>query len=189
MTETIFEKALRFAAEAHKGQKRKDGGIYFLHPMEVACIIGSITQDEDVIAAGLLHDTVEDTSVTAAEILAEFGPHIAAPVACETEDKRADMPPAESWRIRKEESLEFLKNSEDPGAKILWLGDKLSNIRAISRDYDRVGDAVFERFNQKDKVQQKWYFESVLALLSELGDTAAYREFAAHIRKVFSDPD
>ncbi len=185
MTESVFEKALRFAAEAHKGQTRKDGGIYFLHPMEVACIIGSITQDEDVIAAGLLHDTVEDTPVTADEILAEFGPRIAALVACETEDKRPDTPPAESWRIRKVESLEFLRNSEDPGVKIMWLGDKLSNIRAISRDYDRIGDEVFQRFNQKDKAAQKWYFESVLALLSDLSDTAAYREFAAHIRKVF----
>ena len=185
MENNVFERALSFAYEAHKGQKRKDGGIYFLHPMEVACIIGSITQDEDVIAAGLLHDTVEDTPVTADEILAEFGPRIAALVACETEDKRPEMPPAESWRIRKEESLVFLRDCEDPGAKILWLGDKLSNIRAISREYDRMGDEVFGRFNQKDKAAQKWYFESVLALLSDLADTEAYREFAAHIRKVF----
>ena len=185
MEMSIFERALLFAAEAHRGQKRKDGGIYMLHPMEVACIIGSITQDAEVIAAGLLHDTVEDTSVTAEQILAEFGERIAALVASETEDKRPGIPAAESWRVRKEESLEFLKNSTDPGVKILWLGDKLSNMRALSRDFDTIGDAVFQRFHQKDPAMQKWYFTSVLSLLEDLSDTAAYKEFAAHIKKVF----
>ena len=96
-----------------------------------------------------------------------------------------DRPRGETWRIRKEESLEALARTEDEAVRMLWLGDKLSNIRAISRDYERIGDEVFQRFNQKDKAAQKWYFESVLALLSDLSDTAAYREFAAHIRKVF----
>ena len=185
MENSIFEKALLFAMKAHRGQKRKDGGEYLLHPLEVACIIGSITHDEDVIAAGLLHDTVEDTDVTAEEILAEFGPHIAALVASETEDKRPGIPPEESWKIRKEESLDFLKNSTDPGVRILWLGDKLSNFRAISRDYDVLGDDVFLRFHVTDPAEQKWYYGSVLELVSELSGTAAYQEFAALIKKVF----
>ncbi|MBR0412217.1 MAG: bifunctional (p)ppGpp synthetase/guanosine-3',5'-bis(diphosphate) 3'-pyrophosphohydrolase [Eubacterium sp.] len=55
----VFEKAVSFAARAHRGQKRKDGSIYILHPLEVAVIAGTMTHDEDVIAAAVLHDTVE----------------------------------------------------------------------------------------------------------------------------------
>ena len=109
--EDIFEKAVIFAFNAHRGQERKDGGIYILHPLEVAVIAGSMTQDKNVLAAAVMHDTVEDTSVTSDDILKEFGTEIAELVAHETEDKRPYMSPADSWKIRKEESLAVLKDS------------------------------------------------------------------------------
>ena len=181
----VFEHALQFAAQAHSGQIRKNGGIYLLHPMEVACIAATMTDDEDVIAAALLHDTVEDTDVTAAEILREFGTRIAALVASETEDKRPGVPPAVSWQVRKEESLAELKESRDLNVKILWLSDKLSNLRAVARTYGEVGDEVFRLFNEPDKEKQRWYFSSVLSLVGELSQTDAYREYKALMQRVF----
>ena len=60
----IFDKAVQFAFQAHKGQFRKDGTMYILHPLETAAIVSTMTKDEDILAAAVLHDTVEDTNVT-----------------------------------------------------------------------------------------------------------------------------
>ncbi len=86
--DTIFEKAVLFALKAHEGQKRKDGGVYILHPLETAVIVGTMTNDLEVLAAAVLHDTVEDTPVTMDDIVNNFGKRVAGLVAHETEDKR-----------------------------------------------------------------------------------------------------
>ncbi len=181
-----FEDAIVFAAEKHRGAVRKiDHVPYILHPMEVALIASRITQDDEVLAAAVLHDTVEDAGVLPDELRERFGERVAALVASETEDKRADIPKRESWRIRKEESLEKLKNSSDPGVKVLWLSDKLSNIRGLYKAKERFGDAMWGFFNQKDPAQHEWYYKSAAGCLSELRGTEAYREFAFLISAVF----
>ena len=78
-------------------------------------------------------------------------------VESETEDNRADLPPESTWRIRKEESLAVLKNTEDLGVLMVWLGDKLANMRAIYRDFKAEGVSMWQRFNQKDPDEQAWY--------------------------------
>ena len=182
----LVEKAICFAAEKHSGMVRKIEGIpYILHPMEVAAIIGSMTRDEAIIAAGILHDTVEDTDTTRAEIMEEFGPRVAELVAGETEDKRPYMLPEASWRIRKEESLAALEKSDDIAEKILWMGDKLSNIRSIYRLWKRYGDGIWENFNQKDPAEQAWYYKTVIELLSELDDHEAYKEYKRLVEEIF----
>ena len=181
----LFEKAVEFALKAHEGQKRKDGGIFFLHPMEVASIAGTMTQDENVIIAGILHDTVEDTDVTAEDILREFGPRIAELVASETEDKRPEMAASDSWQIRKEESLEFLADTKDEGIKMLWLSDKLSNIRALAREEAELGESIFNRFNEKNPVKQRWYFSTIAELTSSLSSQEAYNEYVSLVHRVF----
>lgn len=180
----IFEKAVVFAMKAHDGQKRKDGGIYILHPLEVATIVGTMTNDEDVLSAAVLHDTVEDTPVTAQDILVNFGPRVAELVAHETEDKRPEMEASESWKIRKEESLAILKDCPIE-SKMLWLGDKLSNMRSLSKDFDVLGDSVFEKFNEKNPKEQRWYHRTVLDYISELKDYPAYREYEMLFHHVF----
>lgn len=184
----VFEKAVAFALKAHEGQTRKDGGIYILHPLEDATIVGTMTDDLEVLAAAVLHDTVEDTPVTAQDILDNFGERVALLVAHETEDKRPDVPPDESWKIRKQESLDVLKNS-DIQTKMLWLGDKLSNMRSLSRDYDKIGLAVFDRFNEKNPKEQCWYHSTILEYISELSDYPAYKEYEKLVNHVFKGED
>ena len=75
----VFERALVYAMQKHHGMRRKAEDIPFLlHPMEVTVIAASMTNDPDILAACLLHDTVEDTDASLAEIEAEFGPRIRA---------------------------------------------------------------------------------------------------------------
>lgn len=182
----IFEKAVAFAMKAHEGQTRKDGGVYILHPLEDAVIVGTMTGDLEILAAAVLHDTVEDTEVTAQDILDNFGERVAELVAHETEDKRPEMPASDSWKIRKEESLAVLKDSS-LDTKMLWLGDKLSNMRSLARDYDKIGEAVFDRFNEKNPKEQHWYHATILDYISELSDYPAYQEYQRLFNHVFNE--
>ena len=108
----MYEKlneAIVFATQCHAGQIRKMANTpYILHPMEVAAIIGTMTGDEDIMIAGLLHDTIEDCNTDPRLIREKFGPRVSALVQSETEDKLSDRPPAETWQERKEESLLML---------------------------------------------------------------------------------
>lgn len=100
----FVEKAYQFAATAHKGAKRKDTNIpYFTHPIETAYIAFQMLADPKVTAAAVLHDVVEDTSYKIGDIESEFGREVAELVSYESEDKRLDLPPEESWKIRKKE--------------------------------------------------------------------------------------
>ena len=102
----LVSEAIAFAVKAHDGMRRKKSSApYILHPMEATVIVGAMTDDQNIIAAAALHDVVEDTGITIEEIEKRFGKRVRELVESETEDKRADLPPASTWRIRKEESL------------------------------------------------------------------------------------
>ena len=181
-----IERAMIFAAEAHDGQKRKGKNrSYVLHLMEAAVTVSMMTDDEDVIIAALLHDTLEDTNTTAGQILERFGERVAALVGAESEDKREDRPRGETWRIRKEEALQTLKAAPRE-AKLVALGDKLSNVREMARDHKRIGEAPWEQFNQNDKAQHEWYYRSMFAILAEaFPDTSAVQELRDLIDGIF----
>ena len=182
----LVSEAIAFAVKAHDGMRRKKSeSPYILHPMEAAVIVGTMSDDQNLIAAAALHDVVEDAGITIEEVEAKFGKRVRELVESETEDKRADLPPTDTWRIRKEESLEVLKNASDIGVLIVWLGDKLANMRAIYRDFKVEGVQMWQRFNQKDVNQQAWYYRSIVELTSRLSDTSAWLEYKTLTELVF----
>ena len=182
----LVSEAIAFAVKAHDGMRRKKSDSpYILHPMEAAVIVGTMTNDQNLIAAAALHDVVEDANISIEEIEARFGSRVRELVQSETEDKRADLPPVTTWRIRKEESLEVLKNAEDPAVLMVWLGDKLANMRSIYREWKRDGHAMWQRFNQKDPQQQAWYYRSIAQLTERLSDTSAWLEYNPLTERVF----
>ena len=185
MMELVSE-AIIFAAKAHDGMRRKKSDVpYILHPMEAAVIVGTLTSDQHVIAAAVLHDVVEDTDITIEEVEERFGSRVWELVGSETEDKRAERPPEETWIVRKEESLEVLKNADDIAILMVWLGDKLANMRAIYREWKITGDAIWQSFNQKDVNAQAWYYRSIAKLTSRLCDTSAWIEYNTLTEIVF----
>ena len=153
--------------------------------MEAAVIVGTMTDDQSLIAAAALHDVVEDADISMEEIEERFGARVRELVQYETEDKRADLPPTETWRVRKEESLTVLKNTEDIGVLMVWLGDKLANMRSIYRDFKVEGNAMWQRFNQKDVAEQAWYYRSIANLTERLSDTSAWLEYKTLTELVF----
>ena len=182
----LVSAAIAFAVKAHDGMRRKKSDApYILHPMEAAVIVGTMTDDQNLIAAAVLHDVVEDAGITIEEIEEKFGKRVKELVESETEDKRADLPPTVTWRIRKEESLEVLKNTDDIGVLMVWLGDKLANMRSIYRDFKVEGEGMWQRFNQKDVNEQAWYYRSIVKLTKALSDTSAWREYKTLTELVF----
>ena len=150
-----------------------------------AVIVGTMSDDQNLIAAAALHDVVEDAGISIEEIEARFGKRVRQLVESETEDKRADLPPTDTWRIRKEESLEVLKNADDISVLIVWLGDKLANMRSIYREFKEEGNGMWQRFNQKDVAEQAWYYRSIVTLTERLSNTSAWLEYKTLTELVF----
>ena len=127
----LVEKAYHFAEEAHAGQKRKSGEPYFIHPRTVAGILADLMLDAPTIAAGLLHDTVEDCeNVTLEVIEKEFGQEVALLVDGVTKLKRLDF----TSRVEQQaESIRkmILAMSKDIRVVLIKLADRLHNMRTL----------------------------------------------------------
>ncbi|MDW2799774.1 HD domain-containing protein [Clostridium boliviensis] len=175
----MVEKAVSFATKCHEGTYRKGSQIpYIVHPLETAVIVSLMTDDEELICAALLHDVIEDAGVTENQLEEEFGYRVAHLVMEETEDK------TKSWKERKRATLKHLEHASKE-VKILVLADKLSNLRTTARDYLLMGDEIWQRFNEKDKLQHAWYYTTIAARLSELDSFTAYKEYKALCDQVF----
>ena len=182
----LVSEAIIFAVNAHDGMRRKKNkSPYILHPMEAAVIVSTMTNDQEVIAAAALHDVVEDAGIKMETIEEIFGARVRELVESETEDKRADRPPVETWKIRKEESLLVIKNTDDLDVLRVWLGDKLANMRSLYREWKIDGDAMWNNFNQKDPEMQAWYYCTIAELTSRLSETSAWIEYKALTDIVF----
>lgn len=180
---TMLNAAIAFAVAKHKNGLRKGTKMpYIVHPLEVMHILMLMGADKNLMAAGVLHDTVEDTEATLEEIAVIFGDDVAELVASHTEKDKA-LP----WKTRKEIALEHLKHA-NKREQMLVLADKLSNMRAIARDYNALHDKLWERFN-RGMESQSWYYHGgvdALVQLGEYADTKAlYEEFVEVVDKVF----
>ena len=180
--------AMNFAIAAHGEVRRKGDGLpAVLHAMEAAAVAASLTSDEAVLAAAVLHDTVEDAGVDLEDIRARFGERVAGLVWAESEDKMTHLPPEESWRVRKEAAIEQLRAAQDPGVAVIALGDKLSNLRALYRSKERQGAAMWACFHQRDPEAHHWYYRTIAEVLSPLAASAAWREYVWLLRQVFDE--
>ncbi len=183
----ILEEAILYATVMHQGKVRKFKGIPFiLHPLEVAQILSTMTDDQEVIAAGILHDIVEDTDGTLSEIEKRFGQRVAFLVSSESEEEYPGEEKSATWRRRKEGSLRVLQSSTDTGVKMLWLADKLANIRSLAQMYSEMGEAMWQELHQSDPAMQRWYYQSVAeALELNLNKTGAFKELIKHVNFIW----
>ena len=182
---TLLDRAIIFAVKAHAGTERRGKGFpYIIHPMEAMEIVSTITSDQELLAAAALHDTVEDTGVSVEQLRAEFGGRIADIVASETDSAEDGRSEKESWRDRKKAGIDRLRDSSRE-VKIVALGDKLSNMRAIARDYAVQGDELWSIFHAPDPKDHAWRYHALADALRELDDTPAFREFETLVEQVF----
>lgn len=177
----MIDRAIEFATKAHEGQFRKGTRRpYIIHPIEVGDIVSTMTTDEEVISAAILHDTIEDCKGVTREVLAEnFSERVASLVAQESEDK------SKSWMERKGSTIERIRTASFE-VQMIGLADKLSNMRDIDRDYPKEGDALWARFRMQSKAALAWYYKGIRDVLEErFSGVPAFEEYCRLIDKNF----
>lgn len=177
----VVEKALQVASKVHRKQCRKNTDIpYITHPVAVGMLLMKAGYGEDLIAAGILHDTVEDTALTLADIEREFGPEIAEIVEGCSEPNKS-LP----WKVRKEHTIAFLKTAK-ADIRVVACADKLHNIRSIIKDYEQLGDLIWDRFNA-GKEDQEWYYINIVKSLGEQSTFPLLNELETEVELLFKN--
>lgn len=166
----VLDRALALAATAHREQLRKGSKVpYIIHPFHAAMILLRYQFPEDAIIAAVLHDVVEDTDISLAQIEAEFGGKVAQTVDQVSEKKVAASATGSKsgeklpWRVRKQEQLDRLSQA-DMLAAAVKSADALHNCHATLRDLQEHGAALWDRFRGSQS-DQLWYYTSLAALL------------------------
>lgn len=180
---TRLNLAIEVAAQAHEGQLRKSTKTpYISHPYAVGLMLAQAGCTEDMVIAGILHDTVEDTGLTLDYIREHFGEHVALIVeGCSEPDKSL------SWEERKSHTLQYLRTAPWD-IRVVTCADKLHNIQTISVNYQKVGDRVWERFKRGRK-EQAWYYRGLVEVLCsrrEGEDAIPFcKDFREEVERVF----
>lgn len=176
MTDRV-NRAFLFALKVHGGQTRKDGKPYITHPFSVAMELAKNGANDELICAGLLHDTIEDGGVTPEELKREFGEEVLRLVLFDTENKKL------SWKERKDATLLALENC-DRKCAMLVCADKLSNIRDLAEGLKDEGELVWNKFKY-GRDRQEWLFREYVEVLSRLSDLKMYDELKQAVETVF----
>ena len=185
MDTSILDKAIVFAVKAHAGTERRGKAFpYIVHPLEAVEIVATMTTDQELLAAAALHDTVEDTDVTLDDIRREFGDRVAKLVEEESDVFMEGVSEADSWHERKQAAIDRLSRASRD-AKMVALGDKLSNARIIYRDFVQKGDKLWSIFHVTDVKEHEWHYRGLASSLKELEGTFAYTEFTDLVEKIF----
>jgi (p)ppGpp synthase/HD superfamily hydrolase len=178
----IFD-AILFASKAHVGQYRKATRIpYIIHPLGVGRILIEHNMSDAVVAAGILHDTLEDTSATASQLRKKFGQKVTRLVEGASEPDKSD-----TWKNRKIHTIESLKKAPTD-LLCVACADKLDNVRSMVQDYKKIGVEVFDRFSEP-KSEQKWYYTSLSKVFMSRAKggpvSRLFREYEKEVRKLF----
>jgi (p)ppGpp synthase/HD superfamily hydrolase len=176
--------AIHTALTAHGNQKRKlDYDQYVAHPLEVGVILAQFQQPDAVICAGILHDTLEDTTLTYDMLKQDFGTDIADLVNAVTEQDKSL-----SWHERKTHYINQINTYQShPLFKSILLivcADKLTNLTNIASHKTILGEGLWDKFNA-GQAEQQWYYEHILVCLEPISDHALYRRLKAVIKEVF----
>lgn len=158
----MIERALRIAATHHRPQSRKGSDIpYITHPFGVAMLLMRFGFDDDeIIAAALLHDAVEDTECTLDELAAACPPGVVEFVAALTEKKYDDQNVMRPWKDRKLEHLEQVE-SAPLAARAIVLADKLHNLSTMLFDME-AGEDMWSRF-RAGREEVEWYHRTMIS--------------------------
>jgi GTP diphosphokinase / guanosine-3',5'-bis(diphosphate) 3'-diphosphatase len=126
----LVRKAYEFSQKHHSGQQRASGEPYLVHPLEVALVLSEMKMDSVAVAAGLLHDSVEDTSVTIVDIRKEFGEHVAHLVEGVTKISKIDFSSQEEQQAENLRKM-MLAMVDDIRVVLIKLADRLHNMRTL----------------------------------------------------------
>lgn len=173
--------AINVAARAHDGHKRKATDLpYASHLFGVMTIASSVTDDEDVLIACLLHDTIEDVpeKYDATQMRQDFGQRVLDIVLGVT---KQELP---TWQERSDAYLAHLKKGASDESVLVSLCDKMHNLMSTLAECDEVGEAAWERFNAGKERQQWWYRSMYEVVAKRLPDNLLLPEFQGLVERL-----
>ena len=174
---TLVEKALRIALSAHAGQLRKDGVTpYVTHLVMVALILAKEGCRDEVVAAGLVHDVLEDTDIPESKLREDLGDEVADIVVAVTHD---DSLP---WEEKKKKYIESVRHASE-SAKLVATADKIDNLNSLIAGHERMGERVWSMFN-RGKEKKMWFEDEMLQMLKETWQHPFIEQYEALLREV-----
>jgi (p)ppGpp synthase/HD superfamily hydrolase len=183
----LVDSALIFAARAHQDQVRKGSDVpYIVHPVGVMLTLKHAGEnDPELLAAALLHDTLEDAGVTVDVLAERFGQRVAEIVAGASEPFSRD----ELWETRKQHTVAHLRTAPRD-VQLVAAADKLHNLTSMAADRSVLGEQLWKRFNRGPR-EIAWYYRAVAASLQagELGDHPLVQTLAATVEAFFGPAD
>jgi (p)ppGpp synthase/HD superfamily hydrolase len=164
----LVERALRWAAKCHRHHHRKGSDLpYITHPVSAALLLIRVGIDDDeILAAAMLHDVVEDTDCSIETLASQFPSRVVDLVAAMTERQHDDNGRKRSWQERKSEHLRHIA-AEPWEARAIVLADKLHNLGSMAFDLDN-GEELWSRFTSSPD-RTLWYYREMIAA-AEQGD-------------------
>ena len=177
---SLSDRALNFAIRAHMGQMRKSetDKPYVIHPIIVGLLLKRYGYDEAVVAAGYLHDIVEQTDYTFDDLARLFGGEVASLVMTATE---AD--PSLSWKDRKTQQIKAVANLPERNAAIIC-ADKIANVEDLRMEKRKNGEINYDNFHANEE-EQRWFFESIYKELYYIIDNPIVDRLQSSISDVF----
>ncbi|MEP7358450.1 MAG: HD domain-containing protein [Anaerolineales bacterium] len=179
----LVDAALIFAARAHRHQVRKGTDTpYIVHPVGVMLLLEHAGEtDPELLAAALLHDTLEDAGVTLDELAQRFGPRVAEIVLGCTEPDHGSA----SWEVRKQHTVASLRDAPRD-VQLVAAADKLHNLTSMTLEHVHQGDQLWQRFN-RGRASIEWYYRAIAASLSATaaGDHPLIQELQATVTNFF----
>ncbi len=182
-----IKKAINLASKLHLGQVRKDDPAlpFIRHPFSVAWILRDYTKDENVIIAGILHDTLEDVEgYTFAMLRRDFGTKVAK-IVWEISEKRKSnkkVGARATWKKRKQSFMNNLKKAS-AGALLVCAADKIDNLQSLQEAYKRQGEKVWDGFNAGAS-KQMWFYENIAKILGKKLKSPITKELDLELKKL-----
>jgi (p)ppGpp synthase/HD superfamily hydrolase len=171
----LLEKAVEVCFKQHCIQTRKaDGKPYFIHPVIVALKLAKHGFPENVLAAALLHDVLEDTDYPQEKLKSEFGKEIFEMVTALTQDNKL------SWKEKKKKYINSVQNSSD-NVKAISTADKIHNIESLIMAFRKYGKEIWNKFNGSKN--EKIRFEEELLKALKTGNNPLAEEFESLIKR------
>lgn len=179
MNRLVFE-AIDYAVRCHQGQFRKGTKIpYIVHPLGMLRFLARLEAPPELQAAAVLHDVVEDTEATVADLEQRFGARVAALVQAATEEDRTL-----SWKERKLAAIAKTRTSSDLDLMVLKCADKLDNLSDIREDLELHGEELWARFRVAQE-SQRWYYGTLTRLFLERLEGTRYQKLAEELATVY----
>lgn len=162
---------------AHGEQIRKtDGSPYVVHPMMVAKKLARLDFPDEIIAAAMIHDVLEDTDITEQQLRQELGNEVVNIILPLSEDKKLE------WEERKKKYITDVKNA-GPATKAVSIADKIHNLESVIETYKTMGSAIWTKFN-RGKEQKMWFEREMLKAFQESWDHPMIAEYEKLLKQV-----